>query len=115
MTIKPVRAVPVDDSVTAREIVDPEFIREHGGAFVEGEYLSDEFIQSEIREIIHWGYEQLSSNDEGLTDAGDAMRLYFENINLHPSQAMIAFLEPLVEAAFEKEFKWQRENRESLW
>jgi len=109
------------DDTRAGKIVDSEFVVEHGGIFIKGHYIDQKtltfLLENDVRDIISVGYEQLQCNDEGLTDAGDATRIWVDR--LHQSmgasrdQQVLDLLDPLVEAAFEKEFSWYRENGRS--
>ena len=68
-------------------------------------------IKDYVREVVSIGYEQLDSNMEGLTDAGDAVRIFTDRhpeIGLSDREALA--LVSMCEKAFEVEFKYQRES-----
>ena len=63
-------------------------------------------VSEYVQEVISIGYEQQQCNDEGLVDAGDAVRIFSErraDLSFTPDEW--AMLHSLAEQAFYKEFK----------
>ena len=66
-------------------------------------------MQKIIQQVVDIGYEQLSCNDEGLTDSDDAIRIFSErNKDLTLSDSFVKKLEEACRKAFEDEFKFYR-------